>query len=74
MREQGTPATTALSERGMFYRMGWHHAVQEIACWLRGDEGEAVRTRAMQDGIPPEDALAHEIELKWGPRGGPANA
>src|SRR5687767_11422488 len=52
--------------------------VDRIATWLRGDDAERIRAEAINDGVPPEDALAHAIEREFGgiedrrlARGGP---
>jgi|SRR5687767_6455729 len=40
--------------------------VDRIATWLRGDDAERIRAEAINDGVPPEDALAHAIEREFG--------
>jgi hypothetical protein len=43
-------------------------AVEDIATWLRSDEAEHIRSEAVSQGVPPEDALAHAIEQRFGHR------
>lgn len=41
--------------------------IRWVANWLRDShEAELVRTEAIDSNVPPEDALAHTIEKKWG--------
>ena len=42
----------------------------DVLDWLRSDEGEETRARAIRDDIPPEDALAHALEARFGSAGG----
>jgi hypothetical protein len=41
-------------------------SVEAVADWLRDDEAEAIRADAIRRDVPPEDALAHALEVRYG--------